>query len=490
MRDTKQYQTLVQCLEQGKKFPGPRTKDYQQVFSWIREQTKHLSGPYWKMSQRVWYLENQRTPRCPVCESPSKLTTTIPVQERCCSAACAAQNPKRQEKIHKTLEEKYGIGITNISQVPEVAAKISETNSGVSKPWAEGPYHGLTKHQSNCLYDPEWLYDQHITQNKTPKTIADELGLSYKTVCIHIDRNDIPRKKFRRSSLEDQVLKFIREDCGYTQDIWCNKHFGDLGEIDLYLPDLNLAIEIDGMFWHSYHQKESRDQRLKHQNKQLEARKQGINLLQIWESEWSDDLRQERVWKNLIGAKIGTLQAIRASKCQIRHNIPVEQQRTFLNYSHLQGWCQSSFSVGLYYDDVLVYLMTFGKPRFSDKFEWELIRLCCHPQYRVHGGASRCFKKFLDVCRPRNLVSFHDCRLGQARVYSALGGTLIETTQPSYCYWKQHKPLISRYQAQKKRLPKILGSGFNSDESESQNMFNNKYRRMWDAGNDKYVWNF
>ena len=48
----------------------------------------------------------------------------------------------------------------------------------------------------------------------------------------------------------------------------------------------------------------------------------------------------------------------------------------FLEKNHIQGKVGSSVNIGLYHQDKLVSLMTFGKPRMDKVYEYELLRFC------------------------------------------------------------------------------------------------------------------
>jgi hypothetical protein len=56
-------------------------------------------------------------------------------------------------------------------------------------------------------------------------------------------------------------------------------------ELDIYIPELNKAIEYNGVFFHSSKEKD----RLYHYNKFANARKQGIDLMFIWEDDFVND---------------------------------------------------------------------------------------------------------------------------------------------------------------------------------------------------------
>ena len=45
----------------------------------------------------------------------------------------------------------------------------------------------------------------------------------------------------------------------------------------------------------------------------------------------------------------------------------------------------------------LIEVMTFGKPRYNKKYEWELLRLCTKFGYIVSGGANKLIKYFIRI---------------------------------------------------------------------------------------------
>lgn len=140
----------------------------------------------------------------------------------------------------------------------------------------------------------------------------------------------------------------------------------------------------------------------------------GIRLLHIFDMEWlyKKDIVQSRL-KTLLHCQ--DIQRIYARKCIIRlveHDTAVE----FLNENHLQGACQSKYQYGLYYNDELVSIMTFGKSRF--KKEFELLRFCNKLNVTVVGGASKLLQHFLqDHLEIKEIVSYADRRLSTGNLY-------------------------------------------------------------------------
>jgi hypothetical protein len=136
--------------------------------------------------------------------------------------------------------------------------------------------------------------------------------------------------------------------------------------------------------------------------------------------------------------------------------------------------------LGLKYDNQLVSVMTFSKPRFNKKYEWELVRFCNLLNHTVVGGASKMLKYFVDKYAPKNLISYADARYSKGDMYKSLGFTFIKYTPPAYIYIKGDK-IVSRFTAQKHRLSKLIKS-FDINKTELHNMLDAGYRRMWDAG--------
>ena len=131
--------------------------------------------------------------------------------------------------------------------------------------------------------------------------------------------------------------------------------------------------------------------------------------------------------------------------------------------------------------------MTFGKTRFSKKYEWELLRFCCKLGYHIPGAAGKLLKHFERKYNPKSLVSYADRRWSQGQLYGKLGFTLDHVSNPDYWYFKQNTILLeSRVKYQKYKLSKILDN-FDENKTEVENMKANGYFRIFDCGNFVFV---
>ena len=250
-------------------------------------------------------------------------------------------------------------------------------------------------------------------------------------------------------------------------------------ELDIYIPEKKIAIEFDGLYWHSEEEKPDKNY---HLNKTLSCEKQGIHLIHIFENEWltKQEIVKSRL-KNLLGVYDKT---IYARKCQIKE-IDSKISKEFQEENHIQGAVNSKVNLGLYYKNELISLMTFGKCRFDKHHEWELLRFCNKLGYHVPGAASKLLKHFEENYKPTSLVSYADRRWSQGKVYEKLGFTFSHASSPNYWYWKNPELLESRIKYQKHKLKDLL-ENFDESKTEVENMKANGYNRIFDCGNLVY----
>ena len=255
-------------------------------------------------------------------------------------------------------------------------------------------------------------------------------------------------------------------------------------EIDIYIPELNFGIEYNGLFNHCEYnvRTKSMDNKYKHFNKHLLSKKYNVELLQITSEQWK--YKQEIV-KDIILRHLKKQQQIYARKCIVKE-VDIKLAKDFINKNHIQGYSKSSVKIGLFYNDELVQIMTFGKPRMNKKYEYELIRLCSKMGFSVLGGASRIFKYFLNNYNPKSIISYCDISLFTGNIYSKLGFTYSHTSLPNYRYTKNYQTTYPRQMFQKNKLSSVLEI-FDEDLSEWDNMFINGWNRYFDCGNSVYV---
>lgn len=237
-------------------------------------------------------------------------------------------------------------------------------------------------------------------------------------------------------------------------------------ELDIVLPDLKLAFEYNGSYWHS----SAKVDKNYHINKTNAVEALGFQLIHVYE------YNDFNIVKSRILQLLGKSEKIYARKTIVKE---ISWPKDFLNENHIQGaGAPTSHNFGLFYKDNLVAVMTFAKPRFSSNQEFELVRYCSKLNTTVIGGASKLLK-FFD---PPSVISYAARDWSTGNLYKQLGFTLSHTTEPGYRY-ANHGNTLSRYACQKHKLPNLLGSVFDENLTEEENMRKANWLRIYDSGN-------
>lgn len=255
-------------------------------------------------------------------------------------------------------------------------------------------------------------------------------------------------------------------------------------ELDIYIPEYRLAIEFGAVYYHSKDHVGSRY----HIQKYLGCKELGIKLITIFDVDWNDSRKRNIIKSRIKNALNRCQNRVYGRKCNICYPNSREVKR-FLDKNHLQGYSPSSFNIGLEYENNLIAIATFGKPRFSKTYQWEIIRFCSKRNLLVLGGFSKIFKQFIKDKNPNNVISYADLRWGSGSAYANAGFKLRYQSEPSpwYTHCSGGKPLYHRMKVQKHRLEKLL-SNFDPNESAERNLRNNNWIKVYDCGTNVWVW--
>ena len=266
-------------------------------------------------------------------------------------------------------------------------------------------------------------------------------------------------------------------------------------ELDILSEEHKFAIEYDGLMYHSFGKNKSskfnnfmfeKEDKNKHLKKTELCELKGIQLYHIFENEF---LSKKDIWLSMINNKLGLSNRIYARKCNIKE-ITLKESRDFLDSNHLQGSINSSIRLGLFYGDELVEVMTFGKARikkWKDLEYIELYRLCSKINFTVVGGSSKLLKYFERKYKPKGILSYANRRWSVGNVYEKLGFEFVSNTEPNYFYFEPKESILhSRNKFMKHKLEKVL-ENFDANLTETENMYINGYRKIYDSGNKVYV---
>ena len=263
-------------------------------------------------------------------------------------------------------------------------------------------------------------------------------------------------------------------------------------ELDVYIPAINLAFEVNGNFWHS--ELVGKDKNY-HINKTVLCNEKGIKLIHIFEDEIAN---KWEIVESRIKSMLGITDKIYARKCNIV-NLDFQHKRDFMMGNHIQGDSNSSINIGLEYNGEVVAAMTFSKERIiyngkSDCNNYELIRYANKLGCTVVGGFSKLLSHFIKNNAIDSLKTFCDARWSGINpyntVYNKCGFKYSGLSKPNYWYMyktdmldRKHRYNFTKHAILNKH-PEL-----DSNKTEWELMQELGYNRIWDCGNMRFEWN-
>ena len=429
-----------------------------------------------------------------------------------CSTKCASNSVEFKEEVKNTLLEKYGV--THYSKTKEYVIKSKSTylkKYGVDNYTKTEEYNKKSK--KTCL--EKYGVDSYIKTEELKKKVKE--SYIFKNDKYRVDNFNIAKNKFyikylgeqinlfkcdsgkdhtfeistdnyygrvknnnsictictpissRTSIKESELYEFIKDN--YSGQIILN--YKDKFEIDIYLPELKIGFEFNGIWWHSSKYKENNY----HINKTNFFKERNIRIIHIWEDDW---IYKIDIIKYQILSFLGKIDnRIWARKCTISE-VDTKTTKDFLNKNHIQGFVKSNTKIGLYYNNELVSIMTFdkfeGRKKMSDN-EWNLSRFCTKNELSVIGAASKLLNYFTKKYNPKRIISYADKDWSNGNMYLKIGFNKISETKPDYKY------IINNTRKHKSNFRK---SRLNTNLTESSYMKTKQIYKIYDCGKIKF----
>ena len=406
-----------------------------------------------------------------------------------------------KDKMKITCLEKFGVSYPSQNQdIKNQKEQTSVNNYGVTNPMASPLVQQIRV--TNCLkkYGCEnvmqrhipketfdllnnkcWLEDQgkYLSENE----IARNLHISPKIIRKYSIKHKIDLKakssyeRAMRNILTNLNIPFIQN----TRKILPSKL-----ELDFYIPDHKIAIEICGLFHHAIDNPRNKNPNINyHKNKLLECEKLGIRLITIFEDEWV--FRKTsciNYIKNILGNN--TQPKIFARKCTVEE-VSFLEIKQILTDNHIQGAPPfSQVSVCLKYEGKIVSVMCFSHQRGKSNQPnlWDLTRFC-NNGCKVIGAAGKLFAYFIKTYNPEKVISFADARWSQGDVYYKIGFKMEHFINPDYWYVKNgvryHKAGFAKSKLQNKGIDVTR-------KTEREIMREQGFLRIYDCGKYRFVW--
>ena len=421
-----------------------------------------------------------------------------------------------QEKSIQTCRKKYGTDYATQSQ--EVKSKITASyidKTGFTNPSYNPDVIDKRRETNFKNFDGKWFTQtDEMTQSNhglflnRHKNIIGETDSTYIVSCednkctlcesktFEIDKNVFVQRSSQSTVIcpiklplmgnaslaETELLDYIKSIYDGEIETGDRSIISPL-ELDIVIPDKHIAIEFNGVFWHSDFN--PRMCKTYHRDKSLKCRDKGYQLLHIWEDDWYN---RKDIIKDYIKSKLGLCsKRIYARKCHVRE-IDAHTARLFVDSNHIQGYSNATYKIGLFYDDVLVSVMLVGKLRdmMGSKPKdghYEIYRVVSREDTEVVGGFSKMLKYFERTYNPECIITYGDLCYTLGNVYLKCGFTDEGLSSPCYS-WQINGVRYHRSNFMKCKLEECKKD---PSLTEDQAMRSRHAYKVWDAGKIKFV---
>lgn len=294
------------------------------------------------------------------------------------------------------------------------------------------------------------------------------------------------------SKPQAEISEFIK-NLGFSVET-NNKSLLSGTELDLIVLDKNIAIEFNGLFFHS--EKSGKKDRLYHKKKTELAKSKDIRLIHIFEDEWQNkkEIIKSKI-SHILGVNSG--RKIHARKLKLRL-ITKQEKESFLNSNHIQGSDDSSIFIGALEGETLCAVMTFDNKRSMNREKdhsmdvFELKRFATDIKMIIPGVASRLLRFFIANFKPKKIISFADARWSaeSGNLYDVLGFSFDKVLPPDYSYtfYKSGKAYrFHKFGYGKNSIKRKFPDVYDCNKTEWEMMQEKGFDRIWDCGKIKYL---
>lgn len=387
-------------------------------------------------------------------------------------------SPTLRKLYINTMITRYGV--QNPMQSEEIKQKY-EANY-LSKQGVKSPFNSETVRNKcrNTLFkryginNPgqiESLKLQRISKQKltTPLNNLEKYGVPY--TCMLPNVRAMSKNNSHPNNMFEQLL--IQHSLTYEKEFPIQNRQYDF-------KVCNTLIEINpfathNSTWGIYGQ--AGIDKYYHYNKTMLAKENGYNCVNVWD--WDD--------QNKIIQLLSKRERIYARNCVVKEISKIDCDN-YLNSYHLQNTCNGqTIRLGLYHSDELVFVMTFGKPRYNRTYEYELIRLCSHKQ--VIGGAEKLFSYFIQKYAPSSVLSYCDNSKFTGNVYTNLNFKLISSGQPTkHWYNSKTKQHITDNLLRQRGFDQLFNTHYGKGTSNEELMRTYNFVEIYDCGQSTYIY--
>lgn len=424
------------------------------------------------------------------CRKPK--TVSKKLAEQTCQERYGSATYNNREQAEKTCMDKYGV--PNPSLIPQFMHNSYITKReryGADNPnnWRQGhetrianhgsleeSYRITTEHRKlHCLemYGVDNMAKLDIVKDQIKASLKKTFQERYGADCYWLTDGAVRSAGSRDSSYNQHFASLLdATNISYNREITVGSFIYDF-QVGNYLIEINPA-PTHNVSWSPF-----TDHGIEadyHQRKLQNAVNHNYRCIHVWE--WDD-------WNKIVNLLLQPRERMYARNCKIEL-VAKKEAKDFINSYHLQGYANDEIRLGLYLGTELVSIMTFGKPRFSNKAQWELIRYCSAKS--VIGGASKLFKYFIEHYNPESIVSYCDTSKFVGEVYGKLGFEYVRTSLSSHWYNMKTGQHILDSLLRSRGFDQLFGTNFGKGTSNKELIQQHGFIEIVDSGQSTYMW--
>lgn len=282
--------------------------------------------------------------------------------------------------------------------------------------------------------------------------------------------------------MQEEISSFVKSICpDSTIRYDCKSILKDARQLDIYIEDMKIAIEVNGCFWHNADKAAYGKciPMMYHYNKSIECQKKGIRLIHIFEDEW---LYRQKLCRSKLKKIIcpSALKHIDWTQCQIGHAINSIEKQMFLEKYTLYGNDGSSGHFYLKYNGHIVAMLTYARMRnCAHQSHWQILNYAEVNSFIVDGGFGILFNTFKDNVHP-SLVSMHALLDWETKDSFSKWLDFKRLDKPRL-YWTHCTHRFKSTSINKSNARDVL-QDYDAQKSFLQNMNDNGYYRIYDSG--------
>ena len=406
-----------------------------------------------------------------------------------------SKSPVIKDKIKSTFLRNYNVD--NPMKVPEIAEKLKhrclDTYGGL------GLQSPIIRSKVESTNLEKYGYENPLGNPEIRKKILDER--ESRTGYRYCSSDPNVKAAISKACQEKYGVLWncMRPECRNASNVISkvNQHFASVLDqhnivyemeypihrfvYDFYLPNHQVVIEINPTITHNSYFSIYGDSNIiapdYHSNKTHTAHLVGLKCIHVWD--WDDISRIV----SILGSKV----KIGARNCELRPILKTEAEK-FTSKYHLSGSCRGQIvCYGLFFQNQLVQVMTFGKPRYNHNYDFELLRLCTDTNYQIVGGASKLFKQFLLDHPNSTVISYCDRSKFSGNVYDNIGMKYHDTT-PSNKIWSKGSEYITQNLLNQRGYDQLFDTNYGKGTSNTDLMLQSGWLPVYDCG--QYVFTY